>query len=103
MGRARTKISKEQTGFRNGYSTVNHILYTLTPRLQINSKRGDKVYVAFIDYKKTFDTVAREALWDVLQKLETSSKMIMILKAMHNSFKSCVRLGATLSQFFECP
>ena len=70
---------------------------------KLNSKRGGKVYVAFVDYKKAFDTVNREALWDVLQKLQTSSKMIMILKAMYNSVKSSVRRGANLSQFFECP
>ena len=29
--------------------------------------------------------------------------MISILKAMYNSVKSCVRWGANLSQFFECP
>ena len=29
--------------------------------------------------------------------------MIRILKAMYNSVKSCVRWGANLSQFFECP
>ena len=38
-----------------------------------------------------------------LKKLQTSSKMIMILKAMYNCVKSCVRWGANLSQFFECP
>ena len=53
-----------------------------------------------MDYKKAFDTVNREALWDVLQKLKTSSKMIRILKAMYNSVKSCVRWGGNL---FECP
>ena len=105
MGRAREKkISKEQAGFRKGYSTVDHI-FTLTSVItkKLNSKRGGKVYVAFVDYKKAFDTVNREALWDVLQKLKTSSKMIRILKAMYNSVKSCVRWGANLSQFFECP
>ena len=70
---------------------------------KLNSKRGGKVYVALVDYKKAFDTVNREALWDVLQKLKTSSKMIRILKAMYNSVMSCVRWGANLSQFFECP
>ena len=98
------KISKEQAGFRKGYSTVDHI-FTLTSMItkKLNSKRGGKVYVAFVDYKKAFDTVNREALWDVLQKLKTSSKIIRILKAMYNSVKSCVRWGANLSQFFECP
>ena len=68
---------------------------------KLNCKRGGKVYVAFVDYKKAFDRVNREALWDVLQKLKTSSKMIMILKAMYNSVKSCVRWGANLSQFLN--
>ena len=62
---------------------------------KLNSKRGGKVYVAFVDYKKAFDTVNREALWDVLQKLQTSSKMIMVLcttlSSRVNSVKSCVR------------
>ena len=59
--------------------------------------------MAFVDYKKVFDTIDREALGHVLQKLQTSSKMIMILKVMYNSVKSCVMWGANLSQFFECP
>ena len=98
------KISKEQAGFRKGYSTAEHI-FTLISMItkKLNSKRGGKVYVAFVDYKKAFDTVNREALWDVLQKLKKSSKMIRILKAMYNSVKSCVRWGANLSPFFECP
>ena len=97
-------ISKEQAGFHNGFSTVDNI-FTLTSMItrKLNSKRGGKVYVAFVDYKKAFDTVNRETLWHVLQKLQTSSKMIMILKAMYNTLKSCVRWGANLSQFFECP
>ena len=84
------KISKEQAGFRKGYSTADHI-FTLTSMItkKLNSKRGGKVYVVFVDYKKAFDSVNREALWDVLQKLQTSSKMIMILKAMYNSVRSC--------------
>ena len=98
------KISKEQAGFRKGYSTVDH-MFTLTSMIskKLNCKRGGKVYVAFVDYKKAFDTVNREALWDVLQKLQTSSKMIMVLKAMYNSVKLCVRWGANLPQVFECP
>ena len=43
--------------------------------------------MAFMDYKKVFDTIDREALGHVLQKLQTSSKMIMILKALYNSVK----------------
>ena len=96
------KINKEQAGFRKGYPTVDHI-FNLTSMImeKLNSERGGKVYVAFVDYNKAFKAIDREELWGVLQKLQISSKMIMILKAMYNSVKPCVRWGANLSQFFN--
>ena len=70
-------MSKEQAGFRKGYSTIDHI-FTLIAMVKrtLSSRRGNKVYVAFIDYKKAFDTVDREKLWETLEKLKTSSKMV---------------------------
>ena len=38
---------------------------------KLNNKRGGKLDVAFIDYKKAFDTVDRDKLWETLQKLKT--------------------------------
>ena len=54
----------------------------------LDSRKGDKVYVAFIDYKKAFDTVDRDKLWETLEKIKTSSKMVNILKAMYISVQS---------------
>ena len=51
----------------------------------LKSKRGGKVYVAFIDYKKALDTVDHEKSWETLQKLKTSAKMVNVLKFMHLS------------------
>ena len=47
---------------------------------KLESIREGKVYVAFIDYKKAFDTVDRDKLWETLEKLKTSSKIVSILK-----------------------
>ena len=55
---------------------------------KLDSRRGGKVYVAFIDYKKAFDTVDRDKLWETLEKRKTSSKMVNILKAMYFSVQS---------------
>ena len=46
---------------------------------KLNSRRGGKVYVAFVDYKKAFDTVDRDKLWETLEKLKTSSNMMMMM------------------------
>ena len=55
---------------------------------KLNSRRGGKVYVAFVDYKKAFDTVDRDKLWETLEKLKTSSKMINMIKAIYTSVQS---------------
>ena len=97
------KISKEQAGFRKGYSTIDHIFTLITMvKSKLDSRRGDKVYVAFIDEKKAFDTVDRDKLWETLEKI-TSSKMVNILKAMCFWVQSCIRWGANISDFFACP
>ena len=94
---------KEQAGFRKEYSTIDHIFTLVTMvKKKLNNKRGGKVYVAFIDYKKAFDTVDREKLWETLQKLKTSSKMVNMLKSMYSSVQACVRWGASISEFFDC-
>ena len=51
----------------------------------LKSKRGGKVYVVFIDYKKAFDTGDHEKSWETLQKLKTSPKMVNVLKFIHLS------------------
>ena len=98
------KISKEQAGFRKGCSTIDHIFTLITMvKSKLDSRRVGKVYVAFIDYKKAFDTVDRDKLWETLGRIKSSSKMVNILKAMYFSVQSCVRWGANISDFFACP
>jgi hypothetical protein len=66
------KISKEQAGFRKSYSTIDHI-FTLTSiiRNKLDSRGGGKVYCAFVDYRKAFDTVDRDKLWQTLKKKQS--------------------------------
>ena len=98
------KIPEEQAGFRKGYSTVDHV-FTLVSVIQkclYGSKRS-KLYIAFVDYEKAFDTVDRNSLWKILEKIKTSTKVIKVLRGMYTSVKSCVRWGADLSDVFDCP
>ena len=98
--------SKEQASFRKGYSTIDHIVTFLISLVKnnIDSRRGGKVYAAFVDHRKAFDTVDRDKLYDKLEKLKISSTMINrpMTKLMYCCARSCVRWGAKLSEFFEC-
>ena len=51
-------IAEEQGGFRRGYSTVDNI-YILHEVVKQHLNRKKKLYVAFIDFRKAFDTVRR--------------------------------------------
>ena len=55
------KIIGEQAGFRAGYSTVDHIFY-LYAMVQKYLLKHTKLHVTFVDFKKAFDSVNRNAL-----------------------------------------
>jgi hypothetical protein len=58
--------AKGHAGFRKDFRTVNNlfILRTLTEQARFQKK---KLYNYFVDFKKTFDIVPRDLLWQVLE------------------------------------
>ena len=96
------KIIEEQAGFRAGYSTIDHIftLYTLVQKYLLNST---KLYVAFVDFKKAFDSVNRNRLWESLRKNGVNGKLYLALRGMYDSVLACVREKSIYSEYFNCP
>ena len=71
---------------------------------QFSKKR--KLYVAFVDFRKAFDFVNRDALWHVLQAtgLTRDTKMFKAIRAIYNNVLSAVRCGGKgVSDCFDCP
>ena len=64
-------IGEQQAGFRKDYSTVDHI-FTLLAIVQKQLSLNRKLYVAFIDFEKAFDSISRKLLWPFLQKARYS-------------------------------
>lgn len=98
------KIGREQAGFRRNHSTIDHI-YTLTSMISncLYGRRRSKLYIAFIDYKKAFDTVKREILWEILTKHNISTKMLNMIQGIYETVQAQVRHGRETTEFFECP
>ena len=67
---------------------------------QQTGEGGGGIYVAFVDFKKAFDTVGRVTSCETLEKLKTASKITNMTKARYSSVESCVRWGAKFSEFF---
>ena len=47
---------EHQAGFKKGYSTIDH-MFTLLSCVQKQFNSNRKLYVAFIDYEKAFDSI----------------------------------------------
>ena len=94
-------IVEEQAGFRRGYSTVDNIfvLHGIAEKYLTQKK---KLYVAFIDFRKAFDSVDRAGLWSVLEKYGFCGKICKVLRSMYENVKCCIRSGNTTSDFFPC-
>ena len=56
-----------------------------------------------MDLKKTFDSVQRGPLFNILCQNGLSGKFLNALGAIYKSVVSCVRIGDRLTEFFDCP
>ena len=95
------KILECQAGFRKDYRTTDHIftLYAIVQKYLLTKK---KLYVAFVDFQKAFDTVNRRVLWNVLIKVGVKGRMYEALKAMYACVKCCVHSASGYTEYFEC-
>ena len=77
----RELIKDEQNGFMKGRSTVDHI-NTITSIIETRKKCKLSTYVAFIDFKKAYDSINRALLFNKLENLGISSKFMFALKGL---------------------
>ena len=73
-----------QLGFAKGAQTYDHIL-TLNTITSKYKKMKKPVYAVFVDFRKAFDSVCREALFLKLAKLGITGKTFDVLKHMYKN------------------
>ena len=96
------KLVEEQGGFRKGRSTVDHIFVMISMVEKALAKSKGKLYVAFVDFRKAYDSVNRNILWDVLRR--AGGKMLRALRAMYSYVVASVRVEAgCTTEEFSCP
>ena len=95
-------IDESQAGCRKGYSTVDNI-FILTSLIQkyLSKKRG-RFFCIFIDFKKAFDSIRHDKLWDALERKGIKGKFLDTIKSMYKKLKSCVKTDGNLTPYFDC-
>ena len=75
---------KKTAGFREGYSTTDHV-FVLTNIIELYQSIHKRVYCAFIDYSKAFVTVDRTLLWKQILSLNIDVHFFNVIKNMYIS------------------
>jgi len=60
--------ARGQAGFRKDFRTTNN-LYILRTFIEQSAHKRKKVYCCFVDFRKAFNTVLQDLLWQVLVKM----------------------------------
>ena len=62
-GELESEQTRDQAGFRKGYSCEDHLLViTLVAEMHLHS--GSPLWIAALDFKKAFDSVSHASMWD---------------------------------------
>jgi len=93
-------LSDEQAAFRAGRSTVDHIL-SVSELARARRKRRKKTHCAFLDIKKAYDMLDRDALWKTLLNAGLRGKMWRILRNLYDIVESAVLVGHQRTEWFQ--
>ena len=58
-------------------------------------------YTAFIDFKKAYDTINRNLLWNKLCNIGVNGKMLKAVKSLYTTVSSCVRINGLKTDWFD--
>ena len=95
-------LGKEQGGYRKGQSTTQHI-FSLHSLINMYLQKKKKLYCLFVDYRKAYDKIQRNILWEKLLRTGIKGNILNIIKDMYSKAKSCVKSQRQgTSQFFTC-
>jgi hypothetical protein len=92
-------IGDHQCGFCRNRSTMNQIFY-IRQILEKKWEYNGTVHRLFIDFKKAYDSIKREVLYNILLEFGIPQKLVRLIKMCLNETYSKVRTGKLLSDTF---
>ena len=95
------KITESQSGFREGYSTIDNAFILQSLASKILSMKKRKLFVAFVDFHKAFDSVNRSKLYSKLRTYKIGGKLLQAIKAIYESVKLSVKCNSKITESFS--
>ena len=85
-------VKHNQIGFMKNSQTSDHMFVLKTLVDKFVKDRKERLYVAFVDFKKAYDTINRGKLFQKLKQAQLGDLFLKSLKAMYSSVKYCIKM-----------
>ena len=89
---AMDELPESQCGFRKGRRCAD-MIYVVRQLIEKSWEHESKAFFTFIDLKKAYDSVPREAMWLALGKLGVPELLVKLIKSFHEDTKAKIRLN----------
>ena len=89
-----------QNGFRKNRSTVDHVM-TITSIIETRKLNKKNTFAAFIDFRKAYDNINRNLLFEKMRHLGINGSMYKALIAIYDNVRCSVRLNGIYTEWFE--
>ena len=93
-------LPESQSGFRKGCGCVD-MVFVARQLVEKTREHNDTLYMLFVDLKKEYDSVPRQALWKVLETCGVPPRMLSIVRSFHEGMHAEVKVGSTITESFE--
>ena len=93
-------IPDSQCGFRPGRGCVD-MIFCVKQLVGKSVEHNTNTYILFIDLRKAYDSVPRQALWSCLENYGIPPVMIEVIKSFHENLKTTVTVDGSSSPDFE--
>jgi hypothetical protein len=90
--------SPAQGGFRQGFNTSDQA-FVLNHIIDKAKHKKSQVYCAFVDFRKAFDTVRHEHLWDRLQTYGVDGAFLACVQSLYAQSQACVSVNGALTGY----
>ena len=92
-------IHYNQIGFRKGFRPSDHV-FTLKTMIDQSFRNKKSLHVCFVDFKKAYDTVWRDALYHKLLSNGIHPKFVRLLKNIYSTSSLAVKTAGGRSTIF---
>lgn len=97
---AEQEFAEEQMCFRKRVGTRDQI-FNLRVLMEKARENNVQLFMAFIDYKKAFDSVRHQTLWKVMETMGVSRHLVQLLSNLYRDQQAAVRVEEDLTEWFE--